>query len=288
MPEGSTALMEDTAHSFQLGSREGRRRCRSPGDGGPAPLSGDAAGLPVPPEPRAADTAHGDQRLRVEPAPARRDLGRGLPAALPQLRGRRVGAPRAPGRRSPGLLGHRVGHPAAAKRLVRPCSGPGSGGRVPTRARTGRWSGCSSTPSFPAVWADHDRMEQVLLNLIDNALRHNPEGTRVEVSALIEGADGGYQRQRRRYRRARRRRCRLLRAQKPAPDVDCRGRARPLDSSRDRGGAWWPDRAETSRARRDAGQSVGPGRGHRTGVLSKQCRCRHKLLSRAKPGAHSN
>jgi signal transduction histidine kinase/ABC-type multidrug transport system ATPase subunit len=43
-------------------------------------------------------------------------------------------------------------------------------------------------PSFPAVWADHDRMEQVLLNLIDNALRHNPEGTHVEVSALIEGA----------------------------------------------------------------------------------------------------
>ena len=43
-------------------------------------------------------------------------------------------------------------------------------------------------PSFPAVWADHDRMEQVLLNLIDNALRHNPEGTHVEVSAMIEGA----------------------------------------------------------------------------------------------------
>jgi signal transduction histidine kinase/ABC-type multidrug transport system ATPase subunit len=43
-------------------------------------------------------------------------------------------------------------------------------------------------PSFPAVWADHDRMEQVLLNLIDNGLRHNPEGTHVEVSALIEGA----------------------------------------------------------------------------------------------------
>jgi signal transduction histidine kinase/ABC-type multidrug transport system ATPase subunit len=43
-------------------------------------------------------------------------------------------------------------------------------------------------PSSPAVWADHDRMEQVLLNLIDNAIRHNPDGTHVEVSALIEGA----------------------------------------------------------------------------------------------------
>ena len=74
-------------------------------------------------------------------------------------------------------------------------------------------------PSFPAVWADHDRMEQVLLNLIDNALRHNPEGTHVEVSALIEGATRGDLCQRRRYWRARRRRRRVLRAQKPAADM---------------------------------------------------------------------
>jgi signal transduction histidine kinase len=43
-------------------------------------------------------------------------------------------------------------------------------------------------PSFPAVWADHDRMEQVLLNVIDNALRHNPPGTRVRVGAIADGA----------------------------------------------------------------------------------------------------
>ncbi len=38
------------------------------------------------------------------------------------------------------------------------------------------------------MWADHDRMEQVLLNLMDNALRHNPEGTQVRVTTLSDGA----------------------------------------------------------------------------------------------------
>ena len=36
---------------------------------------------------------------------------------------------------------------------------------------------------LPAVWADHDRLEQVFVNLIDNAVGHNPPGTRVRVSA---------------------------------------------------------------------------------------------------------
>ncbi len=38
-------------------------------------------------------------------------------------------------------------------------------------------------PALPSVWADHDRMEQVLVNLLTNALRHNPPGTRVKVTA---------------------------------------------------------------------------------------------------------
>jgi ABC-type multidrug transport system ATPase subunit/signal transduction histidine kinase len=37
---------------------------------------------------------------------------------------------------------------------------------------------------LPAVWADHDRLEQVLVNLMDNAVRHNPEQTTVHVRAL--------------------------------------------------------------------------------------------------------
>jgi signal transduction histidine kinase len=36
---------------------------------------------------------------------------------------------------------------------------------------------------LPAVWADHDRLEQVLVNLMDNAIRHNPHGTSVHVRA---------------------------------------------------------------------------------------------------------
>jgi len=38
-------------------------------------------------------------------------------------------------------------------------------------------------PDLPAVWADHDRLEQVFVNLIDNAVRHNPAGTQVVVEA---------------------------------------------------------------------------------------------------------
>ncbi|HEX3824863.1 MAG TPA: ATP-binding cassette domain-containing protein [Mycobacteriales bacterium] len=41
---------------------------------------------------------------------------------------------------------------------------------------------------LPAVWADHDRLEQVLVNLMDNAVRHNPSGTEITVSA--KAADG--------------------------------------------------------------------------------------------------
>jgi ABC-type multidrug transport system ATPase subunit/signal transduction histidine kinase len=41
---------------------------------------------------------------------------------------------------------------------------------------------------LPAVWADHDRLEQVLVNLMDNAVRHNPPATSIVVSA--KPADG--------------------------------------------------------------------------------------------------
>ena len=34
------------------------------------------------------------------------------------------------------------------------------------------------------VWADHDRMEQVFVNLLNNAFGHNPPGTRVQVTAV--------------------------------------------------------------------------------------------------------
>jgi signal transduction histidine kinase len=51
----------------------------------------------------------------------------------------------------------------------------------------------------PSVYADHDRIEQVLVNLMDNAIRHNPSSTKVIVrlwqrdreSVTITVADDG-------------------------------------------------------------------------------------------------
>jgi signal transduction histidine kinase len=45
-------------------------------------------------------------------------------------------------------------------------------------------------PSLPVVWADHDRLEQVFVNLLDNALGHNPPGTRVNIIAAAAGPSG--------------------------------------------------------------------------------------------------
>jgi signal transduction histidine kinase len=45
-------------------------------------------------------------------------------------------------------------------------------------------------PALPVVWADHDRLEQVFVNLLDNAIGHNPPGTRVSVSASVAGQGG--------------------------------------------------------------------------------------------------
>ena len=42
-------------------------------------------------------------------------------------------------------------------------------------------------PGLPVVWADHDRLEQLFVNLLTNALGHNPPGTRVLVTARADG-----------------------------------------------------------------------------------------------------
>jgi signal transduction histidine kinase len=46
-----------------------------------------------------------------------------------------------------------------------------------------------AAPGLPAIWADHDRLEQVFVNLIGNALTHNPPQTRVVVTAEGAGLD---------------------------------------------------------------------------------------------------
>jgi signal transduction histidine kinase len=43
--------------------------------------------------------------------------------------------------------------------------------------------------ALPVVWADHDRMEQVLVNLLTNAFAHNPPGTSVQVTATRNEAE---------------------------------------------------------------------------------------------------
>jgi len=47
-------------------------------------------------------------------------------------------------------------------------------------AGTVEWS-CD--PGLDPIWGDHDRLEQVFVNLVENALRHTPPGTPVQVRA---------------------------------------------------------------------------------------------------------
>jgi len=42
-------------------------------------------------------------------------------------------------------------------------------------------------PGLPPVWGDHDRLCQVVVNLVENALRHTPEGTAVQVGLAAAG-----------------------------------------------------------------------------------------------------
>jgi signal transduction histidine kinase len=42
-------------------------------------------------------------------------------------------------------------------------------------------------PNLPSVYADADRLTEILLNLLDNALRHVPPGGRIEVAGGLEG-----------------------------------------------------------------------------------------------------
>jgi len=40
---------------------------------------------------------------------------------------------------------------------------------------------CSLAPTMPTVWADPDRLQQVLTNILDNAMKYSPQGGLIEV-----------------------------------------------------------------------------------------------------------
>lgn len=50
----------------------------------------------------------------------------------------------------------------------------------------GRYSvHCSVEPALPLAWADADRVQQVLANLVENALKYSPAGGLIEISASL-------------------------------------------------------------------------------------------------------
>ena len=101
------------------------------------------------------------------------------------------------------------------------------------------WLGASDGQRATAaagVWADHDRLEQVFVNLLEQRFRHNPPGTRVRVGAAELRRRARRDHGRRRRRRASRRSSLRAPFDSAAPPrcTQRRRRSRTVDRARDR------------------------------------------------------
>lgn len=47
---------------------------------------------------------------------------------------------------------------------------------------------CTVTPELPLAWADPDRVQQILTNLVENAIKYSPDGGLIEVAACAHPA----------------------------------------------------------------------------------------------------
>ena len=160
----------------------------------------------------------------------------------------------------------------------------------------------SCDPSLPVVWADHDRMEQVFVNLLNNAFRHNPPGTRVRVTAdhrmsevvisVLDDGDGmspelaatPFEPARRPPPRHRGQRQQQRQRQRP-PQERRRG-SRPVHRQGDRAGPRRPDRADpAAQGHLLPGLPVGRDRGRR-GPDSRVCAGRERKRDRRRRARH--
>ncbi len=47
-------------------------------------------------------------------------------------------------------------------------------------------------PNLPPVWADSDKLEQVIMNLVDNAIKYSDAGTKITIEAKLIGKDADF------------------------------------------------------------------------------------------------